>query len=445
MFRKSAVFILFLVVCVNRDEGAPVDWILHRYPNTDVLCFIVDFRYFCPSISSSSLTNSMPKSCMNGQTHSFHSLEDSKITPQDLLRWIIPFHIIEQYADYLAETNLSIYDHRTICNCTSNSIGQYCEYNMENKNSMIKDLLSIQLGRNPIRDDELATSFIDEIKCQIGEQSLQWRQICNGIVDCEDGIDELNCDLLQFHRCHPDEFQCRHGLCIPQEFAFDGMFDCLDSSDEQEISENLQLYKDCSAKSDPICDDRLCQKNEFSCGDGQCVQWTAVIDHRAGCQNLRHVAYRCDAIDDSSIRQNIFRGICIQTTFSWPLIDSINELNCIVGIQLLLVCNSKEEFVAIANIALNNLKKCPDLIEYPPYPVISPILHIFYNKSELMDLAKMQNYTKENFPPQPRVVCLNGSMICHGSWMSLKEPYCMSYDQFLSLTSYPFLPLQSFL
>jgi hypothetical protein len=73
---------------------------------------------------------------------------------------------------------------------------------------------------------------------------LEWRQICDGIVNCLDASDEFNCHLLELNKCEIDEFQCRNGMCIPIELLFDVTLDCIDLSDE-----------------------RLCRKDQFSCGN----------------------------------------------------------------------------------------------------------------------------------------------------------------------------------
>jgi hypothetical protein len=56
------------------------------------------------------------------------------------------------------------------------------------------------------------------IQCQTNLFCLDWRQIRNGIVDCdydEDEPDEL-CLQMDSNECHSEEeFRCKNGLCIP--------------------------------------------------------------------------------------------------------------------------------------------------------------------------------------------------------------------------------------
>jgi hypothetical protein len=54
-------------------------------------------------------------------------------------------------------------------------------------------------------------------------------------------------------------------MCITKEFLYDIVSDCMDSTDEQ------QLYNTSSLDIKIHCDERLCRKNQFSCGDGTSV------------------------------------------------------------------------------------------------------------------------------------------------------------------------------
>jgi hypothetical protein len=54
-------------------------------------------------------------------------------------------------------------------------------------------------------------------------------------------------------------------MCITKEFLYDIVSDCMDSTDEQ------QLYNTSSLDITIDCDEQLCRKNQFSCGDGTSV------------------------------------------------------------------------------------------------------------------------------------------------------------------------------
>ena len=52
----------------------------------------------------------------------------------------------------------------------------------------------------------------------------------------------------------------------------------MDSSDEQESSKVYTKLHMCSKQSMWGCDERICRKGQFSCGDGQCVHSSAIIN-----------------------------------------------------------------------------------------------------------------------------------------------------------------------
>ena len=50
---------------------------------------------------------------VNGIPLSFAELDNSNITTETLIEWIIPFHLIEQYADYLNSSRRTSIDENT--------------------------------------------------------------------------------------------------------------------------------------------------------------------------------------------------------------------------------------------------------------------------------------------------------------------------------------------
>ncbi|CAF1217038.1 unnamed protein product, partial [Didymodactylos carnosus] len=82
---------------------------------------------------------------------------------------------------------------------------------------------------------------IDNVTCYTGLTCktlvfcLDWKQICDGVADCENAEDEQNCLELETNECdRKTEYRCRNGMCIVREFAFDLILDCMDGSDELE-------------------------------------------------------------------------------------------------------------------------------------------------------------------------------------------------------------------
>merc|ERR1719481_119963 len=48
-------------------------------------------------------------------------------------------------------------------------------------------------------------------------------QVCDTLMDCEDGTDEDSCGVLE---CIENEFKCLKGRCIPDSWKCDGKPDC---------------------------------------------------------------------------------------------------------------------------------------------------------------------------------------------------------------------------
>ncbi|CAF4221559.1 unnamed protein product, partial [Rotaria magnacalcarata] len=262
-------------------------------------------------------------------------------------------HDIERYARYL--DSLDTFDDKKnlICNCSLNRIGFGCKYELFSDLFTIEAVVEFQLSRPAERLNEIPACIVDGIECNAGALCLEWRQVCDGIVNCDNGADETNCHFLEFHQCSLDEFQCRNRMCIPLEFLFDGLIDCMDASDEQEIFTTLiHLYK-CPSKSAWECDEHFCDKNEFSCGDGQCIHWSNLLNHQESCKNYRDIAYRCELIPRMVTMANgicfygddyacwVFRGGInderikeVQLLFHrhcdsiWDTMDGLDEQNC---------------------------------------------------------------------------------------------------------------------
>ncbi len=63
--------------------------------------------------------------------------------------------------------------------------------------------------------------------CYSGLLCLDWRNICDGEQQCSNGLDEENCDKLEFNECEDDEYRCANGMCIAEEYWLDGKQRCI--------------------------------------------------------------------------------------------------------------------------------------------------------------------------------------------------------------------------
>ncbi|CAF3980544.1 unnamed protein product, partial [Adineta steineri] len=413
--------LLFFLQYYNAVTTNSFEWSLYSHNGYDN-CLLYDQRLFCrdPDLLSNNVS-----SCTQGTTWYFSTLKDNNITTDDLLKWRIPFETIEHYAYYLDNNSTNSF----ICNCTHDRIGTVCQYLLPVNLSTTAELSKDQLRDLPARETGLYTCLIDMIKCNTGLLCLEWRQVCDGIVQCEDGADEVGCHDFELQNCSSDEFQCRNSMCIPNEFLFDGTFDCMDSSDEQEVEILRRIFVSCPTTSLWECEERLCRKDEFSCGDGQCIHWSNLIHHQNSCKNTRDLAYQCELQGFPTVAN----GICRQKG-SGGLPSLQNSTSCSLGLRSLLVGSQRKE-------SWNHIIiYCPDLIQYPEQPVLSPVLKMFYSKSRIVSFYAEQNFGLVTLKRTPDLVCLNGTFICNGTLITSTNGTCWSFENYLSFADLPFFP-----
>ncbi|CAF2896120.1 unnamed protein product [Rotaria sp. Silwood2] len=175
---------------------------------------------------------------IRGVRYSFDELRRTNVTIDQLYKWDAPLDVIECYVTYNNEVNENAF----FWNCTAPWFGRFCQYNY-GFDSHYSDLKSILAERLKARLDipvmgvlgitNEGTCYTGLPKCNIGgERCLDWREICNGQVDCLNGEDELNCWQMEINECRSDEFRCTNGACIPEEFFRDLSTECADQSDE---------------------------------------------------------------------------------------------------------------------------------------------------------------------------------------------------------------------
>jgi hypothetical protein len=203
----------------------------------------------------------------------------------------------------------------------------------------------------------------------------------------------------------------------------------MDTSDEQEIFTTLiHLYK-CPSKSAWECDEHFCDKNEFSCGDGQCIHWSNLLHHQESCKNYRDIAYRCEFIPKMVTMAN---GICF---YGGKIATSSSISSCAEMLRRLLAGSSRK--IALTHLIHN----CSEIIQYPEQSILSPVLKTFYNKSLIIYFYKNHSFNEQLPKNVPDIACLNGSFMCNGTHTRLLEEHCVSYNEIEALALHSFLPI----
>lgn len=342
----------------------------------------------------------------NGILHSFTSLQLKNISAYTILhKWRSSIEKAEDYARFL---RLDLNDDGYLCECRDRqTFGKMCEYRLVEGESLGKALEK----RNSLREKnpwlvQLYGDIVcyETLKCNSGILCLDWRNICDGFQQCMSGIDEENCDKLEFNECEPDEYRCKNGMCIPDEYFVDGSQDCMDSSDETAYNTFHSCnYPDRSHE----CDDHVCPSLKFACGSGYCIDDRFTFQHNpdfnAMCSDYReqyHICEtgaermwtlpngRCYGLKDYALAKNVEAiDLC-----SYYLKCALSE-----GLEKHCPCRKP------ADCAILLQKSCPSsLVQYPQggYPVAYTFY--YYNISDYL--------TQKT----PSLIVFNGTIKCRG-------------------------------
>ncbi|XP_078348608.1 uncharacterized protein LOC144633639 [Oculina patagonica] len=100
-------------------------------------------------------------------------------------------------------------------------------------------------------------------KCRNGH-CIPASWLCNKVNDCQDGSDELGCDLCQ----GTNNFRCWNGRCVPQSAVCDAYNDCGDGSDETFCRTLAGGW---------------CTTKQYRCPTDVCIPLENVCDGKADC------------------------------------------------------------------------------------------------------------------------------------------------------------------
>ena len=208
----------------------------------------------------------------------FEDLRNNNVTSFQLYTWSAPIDLIESYQSGL-ENSSSISTFRYF-NCTYPWFGSHCEYSFDEPQPSFDEQVKInseawaEIG---LSNGISSTCYI-HLQCnrvvghvKIPGACLDWREICDGKIDCIDStVDEEQCWQLEINECDDDtEYRCHNGLCISVEFFHDDIYnaDCLDRSDESFFGDTplagarTDLMDMCFTDPASRCEDHMCHPN----------------------------------------------------------------------------------------------------------------------------------------------------------------------------------------
>ena len=417
----QGLFILFTLPLVEHS--------LYLYNTEDNLsveffdCILHEGSSYCrrPSQPMNLTRNHTEWHCdNNGTPHSFLSLKNKDANVTVIIHeWRSSVEKVEEYMRYKKVKQQNVPDggnEHYLCECTHpQSFGKHCEYLLP-MGTTLNDTLDWQLEMR--RRDPWQMQIHGDIVCyrtlicNSGLLCLDWRDICDGLQQCMFGHDEDNCDLLEFNECEDDEYRCANGMCIPDEFFLDGEYDCSDLSDEK------QLFNDTACtfeQATHTCDDRICLRHQWSCGDGQCISDRLHFQRessstRKSCNSRRDQFHWCETDASNSSRQStLSNGKCGFLGMEQSVLGSNynDSEQCMSLIRHLLtqelsdnISCSKGSHSLYHNISTNSCS-C-NIAQYPQRQILAPYASTWYNVKK--------NWTQR----VPDHIMLNGTIKCRG-------------------------------
>jgi hypothetical protein len=376
--------------------------------------FHQSFHYCRRPIEPISLyQNNTPWKCYDGTSHSFTWLRSNNISVNTVLhKWKSSIEMVESYSRYLKhperwQTNNGSY----ICHCKNpGTFGKHCEYKLPKYNTF-EQTINVELeDRQNFPDSMHLYGDIlcyTTVQCNSGLLCLDWRNICDGIQQCMYGYDEENCDKLEFNECEDNEYRCMNGMCIPDEYFLDGEYDCMDLTDEKGLFNNTK----CSFEQVSLeCDERICHSNEWSCGDGQCINnrlsFLDLTSPSLECNSRRDQYHMCEQHSRDRL-WTLPNGKCYSNNdyeekiiYNRSVVEEcIYALKCAFSEGQEINCECKGNHSCTE--ASEN--RCPiAVVPYPNGSIIASYIFYFYNNPR-----KWSDYT-------PDLIKLNASIKCRG-------------------------------
>ncbi|CAF3375038.1 unnamed protein product [Rotaria socialis] len=371
------------------------------------------FRYINSSILQTPYTNCTT----NGEQRFFQDLLANNVSPITILTWSSSIEMVDKYAYFFYNRSVVLNTNDFLCNCTRRgSFGKYCEYELLFGALTVSDSFLIQFEiKKDITENQRWAKIVcyETLSCNFGMLCLDWRNVCDGEQQCIDGLDEENCDKLEFNECDEDEYRCSNGMCITELYFLDGDPDCMDHSDEAYIEGPTCYIKPYTF----VCDEYKGIRELWSCGDGELVAshvqlpFQTLIPLIQHCNNLRNINHMCETLRDEAA-WTLSSGTCeFERGYDDPRFNITTiKTNATEACTYLLRCALTNGFerdcpcgktVSCKELMLS-LCPNPEMIPYQNLGLIRPYIFFFYS---------VQDEYSDKVPTHFLVL---GSIQCHG-------------------------------
>jgi len=166
-------------------------------------------------------------SCLNdGTMWSFKQLIEQNKKPSEILSWSSSVEKADNYAHLYYNRSMKC-DDCWLCQCKPGTFGIFCQYQLTHDAHSFEESINKQFQQKD--EDQWGIQKYGNIicyttlTCNYGILCLDWRDICDGYQQCMYGLDEENCDTLEFNECEENQYRCENGMCIAEEYWLDGV------------------------------------------------------------------------------------------------------------------------------------------------------------------------------------------------------------------------------
>ncbi|XP_020284881.1 basement membrane-specific heparan sulfate proteoglycan core protein isoform X6 [Pseudomyrmex gracilis] len=181
----------------------------------------------------------------------------------------------------------------------------------------------------------------DTVRCKDGSRVICAVQLCDGVPDCDDGGDEVDCS---HPGCSTGEFACDVNRCILESQRCDFVEDCQDGSDEHD------------------CHYPVCSSNQSQCRNGQCIDSSKYCDGVQDCHDGSD-EYNCPCREDQF---ECSPGFCVSLSRRCDgytdCIGGMDEQNC----HNMTRCRA-DEFECANGVCVSKSARCDGRNDCPDY------------------------------------------------------------------------------